>query len=66
MKKINKAAQALGKLGGKASVKSRFKGKTKKEISEAMRKVRLTPKENKEFDEMAQEIVDNLNSNVTP
>lgn len=37
---MNKHAQELGKLGGKKSVKKRFKGKTKKEISEIMRRVR--------------------------
>ncbi len=36
----NVHAQALGKMGGKKSVQSRFKGKTKKQISEAMKKVR--------------------------
>ena len=30
-----------GKKGGKKSVAKRFKGKTKKEISEMMRKVKL-------------------------
>lgn len=37
---MNKHAQALGKLGGKKSVQKRFEGKTKKEISEIMSKVR--------------------------
>jgi len=36
----NKAAQELGRLGGKKSVSTRFKGKTKEEISEIMKKVR--------------------------
>jgi len=39
MKKLIFAAQ-LGSLGGDKSVKSRFNGKTKEEISEAMKKVR--------------------------
>lgn len=35
------AARFLGKLGGKKSVESRFNGKTKEEVSEIMRRVRL-------------------------
>lgn len=38
---ISKLAKELGRRGGKASVKKRFAGKTKEEISEEMRKVRL-------------------------
>lgn len=37
----NEHAQKLGKLGGKASVKKRFDGLSKEEISEKMRRVRL-------------------------
>lgn len=37
----NKHAQELGKLGGKKSVESRFKGLTSEQKSELMRKVRL-------------------------
>lgn len=37
---ISNIAKQLGKLGGIKSVKSRFAGKSKKEISELMRKVR--------------------------
>lgn len=40
----NKAAQALGKLGGKKSVQSRFAGKTKEEISAIMKGVRARKK----------------------
>lgn len=43
MKKINplsKIASQLGKVGGKKSVESRFKGKSKAEISKAMSEVR--------------------------
>lgn len=36
----NQHASALGKLGGKKSVKSRFAGKTKEEISQMMSKIR--------------------------
>jgi hypothetical protein len=37
---MNKAAQQLGKLGGKASVEKRFKGLSKEQVSELMKKVR--------------------------
>lgn len=40
MKDLSKIASIMGKKGGKKSVKVRFKGKTKKEISEIMKKVR--------------------------
>lgn len=40
-KERSDAAKFLGKLGGKASVKSRFSGMTKEEISQKMREVRL-------------------------
>ena len=39
---IKELAKMLGSRGGKASVKSRFKGKSKKEISDMMRKVRVS------------------------
>jgi copper chaperone CopZ len=39
---VSDIAKQLGSLGGKKSVDSRFKGKTKEEISEIMSKVRLT------------------------
>jgi len=57
--------QEMAQLGGKASVKKRFKGKTKKQISELMRKVRLSKEEKKEVKEMAGLMVENLNKNVT-
>ena len=40
-KERSDAAKFLGKLGGKASVKSRFEGMTKEEISKKMSQVRL-------------------------
>lgn len=40
MSEPNKAAQELGRLGGKKSVESRLGGKTKEEISEAMKTLR--------------------------
>ena len=40
MNTINKYASMLGKLGGKQSVKKRFAGKTKEEISKIMSDVR--------------------------
>ena len=56
-KKFRDVARELGSRGGKQSVKSRFAGKTKAEISEMMRKVRMT-------DKMADAFVKNLNDNV--
>ena len=53
MTEKNKAAQELGKLGGVQSVKNRFKGKTKKEISEEMKRVR---KSNADFDKETKEM----------
>lgn len=41
-----------------------FGGKTDAEIKELMAKVKLSPEQRKEFDKMAQEMVDNLNRNV--
>lgn len=35
----------MAKMGGRASVKSRFAGKTKEEVSAIMKAVRLTPKD---------------------
>lgn len=55
-------AQALGKLGGKQSVKSRFKGKSKTEISEIMKKVRWTKRDTKKSRKVADDMVDSLNS----
>lgn len=40
MKEKNKFAQGLGRLGGMASVKKRWSGKTPEEIKEAMREMR--------------------------
>ena len=40
----NKAAQELGKLGGRKSVQSRFNDKTKEEVSEIMKRVRVGEK----------------------
>lgn len=44
----NEHAQELGKLGGEASVKKRFDGLSKEEISEKMRRVRLYNKKRAE------------------
>ena len=57
----NEHASALGKLGGKKSVESRFKGKTKAEISKMMRKVRYFKREIKEMDTMGKEVLNGLN-----
>lgn len=61
---LSKIAQQLGKKGGKKSVESRFGGKTKSEISEIMRKVRLTKSEKAEFSEMVDESIENLKRNI--
>jgi len=49
MKNKNQAASELGKLGGRASVNSRFKGMTKEQISEYMKKVRRKGMTDKAF-----------------
>ena len=40
MNELSKIAKVLGSKGGKNSVKSRFANKTKKQISNMMKKVR--------------------------
>lgn len=40
----NKAAQELGRLGGKKSFEVRLKNKTKEQVSEIMKKVRAGKK----------------------
>ena len=64
MENIKNIAKALGSLGGKKSAKNRFAGKSKKEISELMRKVRLTSEQKKKTSKMAGEFTRNLNRNV--
>lgn len=54
----------MGRKGGKNSVKSRFKGKSKKEISEMMSRIRLSKSEEKTLDRMTQESVDALNASM--
>lgn len=56
----HQAAVMLGRAGGKKSVESRFKNMTKEEKSAFMRKVRLTPKQEKEVDAMANDVVESL------
>lgn len=64
MNKTSQAAAHLGRMGGKKSVEKRLGGKTDKEISDLMRRVKLSPEQNKSLDKMVQESVDNLNKNV--
>lgn len=72
MTKINplsKIAKQLGAIGGKKSVESRFKGKSKEEISKEMSRVRMynqryTPEDKKKIDNMTEEFVKGLNENV--
>jgi ABC-type Mn2+/Zn2+ transport system ATPase subunit len=55
-------AQELGKLGGKKSVKSRFYGKSKKEISEMMSNVRLSKAMKQKLDSLSEGFLKSLNS----
>jgi len=47
MEASSEIAKTLGSKGGKKSVESRFKGKTKKEISEIMKKLQKKRKSKK-------------------
>lgn len=51
----------MGRKGGKRSVKSRFKGMTKKEISDAMRMVRRVRTDKDFTKRMAKGSVESLN-----
>ena len=61
---ISNIAKQFAKHGGKKSAQSRFAGKSKEEISEIMRKVRMSSEQKKKVDVMVQGMVDNLNQNV--
>lgn len=50
MNEINEYAKLLGSNGGKKSVQSRFKDKTKDEISAMMRSIRLTKLNKNNYD----------------
>lgn len=54
----------MGKKGGKKSVQSRFKGKTKDEISDMMRKVRLTREDNDEIDAGVRDMVEGMRKTI--
>lgn len=60
------SASRLGKQGGINSAKSRFSGKSKSEISEIMKRVRLIKKDRNNLSNLAQEMADNLGKNVSP
>jgi hypothetical protein len=62
MKTISQMASEMGKKGGKNSVKSRFAGKTKTEISEIMRNVRYSKKDIRYGNDFANMMVETLNS----
>lgn len=64
MNETSLAASHMGKIGGKKSVEKRFDGKSKEEISELMRAVRMTKEQSARFDEALDEVVENLNKNV--
>lgn len=49
---LSKIAQQLGRRGGKKSAESRFKGKTKEQISETMRKIRYSKSDLKDIKTM--------------
>lgn len=61
---MTQIAKALGSLGGKKSAEVRFGGKTKSEISEIMKKVRLTSKQKAEVDEMMGESLQSLKDTI--
>lgn len=71
---LSEMAKAMGRIGGKKSVRSRFAGKTKEQISNMMRNVRkgdglyqeisMTPKQKEKFEEGLDGVVDNLNKNT--
>jgi Glu-tRNA(Gln) amidotransferase subunit E-like FAD-binding protein len=54
----------LTSKAGKASANKRFQSKSKKQISELMRKVRLSKTEKKEVNNMVNEVVENLRKNT--
>jgi len=60
------SASRLGRQGGINSAKSRFAGKSKSEISEIMKQVRLTKKDRENLGHLAQEMADNLGNNINP
>jgi hypothetical protein len=55
----------MARQGGLASAKKRLGGKTQSEVSEMMRQVRLSKKEENKFKKMAQSSVNSLNNNVS-
>lgn len=64
MENLSGAAKQLGSRGGKKSVEVRLGGKTEKERSEFMRRVRLSGEERKKFEKGLQEMVDKMNEEV--
>lgn len=63
-RKTSDYARKLGSSGGKKSVQSRFNGKTKEQISELMRKVRLSKAESKDFSAGLQDMVNGMRKNI--
>lgn len=55
----------MGKKGGKKSVQSRFKGKTKDEISDMMRRVRYSKKDSEYGNAIAARMVSSLHGEET-
>lgn len=57
--------QEMASLGGKASANKRLGGKTQSEVSQIMRRVRLSKVQETKFKQSVQEVVNNLNKNVS-
>lgn len=57
--------QEMARKGGKASANKRLGGKTKSEVSRIMRRVRLSKVQETKFKQSVQEVVNNLNKNVS-
>ena len=56
--------QEMARKGGKASANKRLGGKTQSEVSQIMRRVRLSKVQETKFKQSVQEVVNNLNKNV--
>jgi hypothetical protein len=64
MKNMSDLATEFGRRGGKKSAEKRLSNLSKKEISEKMRKIRLSREEKKKFQEEAEDMVASLNSSM--
>jgi hypothetical protein len=64
MKNMSDLATEFGRRGGKKSAEKRLSNLSKEEISEKMRKIRLSREEKKKFQEEAEDMVASLNSSM--